>query len=244
MMSDYMAISDWSLANMAARSETSRAVTKVSPTPSHTFLKSTTISDSSLWLEDSSCQSKTSVFIPPSPSMSLYVGPTVTPPPTSLLTPVPGWNCYHDNIYSSSYLVPPLPWGQGLLSPEQRVCVSCRTSSAPLWSRDATDRHLCHTCSLRQRANNRPLLRPKRRVSVSQRRGTQCVNCLTLTTTLWRRNSEGEPVCNACGLYYKLHQVNRPPSMSKDGLKTRRRKLTNKDERMRRASQSETGPAC
>ena len=26
-------------------------------------------------------------------------------------------------------------------------------------------------------------------------------------TTLWRRNHNCEPVCNACGLYYKLHNV-------------------------------------
>lgn len=40
-----------------------------------------------------------------------------------------------------------------------------------------------------------------------QRKGTQCVNCLTERTTLWRRNSAGEAVCNACGLYYRLHRV-------------------------------------
>ena len=34
-----------------------------------------------------------------------------------------------------------------------------------------------------------------------------CANCQTNTTTLWRRNAQGEPVCNACGLYYKLHKV-------------------------------------
>lgn len=39
------------------------------------------------------------------------------------------------------------------------------------------------------------------------RMGLSCANCNTSTTTLWRRNGEGEPVCNACGLYYKLHQV-------------------------------------
>ncbi|KAL3888495.1 hypothetical protein ACJMK2_000862 [Sinanodonta woodiana] len=54
--------------------------------------------------------------------------------------------------------------------------------------------------------------------------GLTCANCNTSTTTLWRRNSEGEPVCNACGLYYKLHQVNRPMSMKKDGIQTRKRK--------------------
>ena len=34
-----------------------------------------------------------------------------------------------------------------------------------------------------------------------------CANCGTNTTTLWRRNAQGEPVCNACGLYFKLHGV-------------------------------------
>lgn len=42
---------------------------------------------------------------------------------------------------------------------------------------------------------------------VSKRVGTQCANCHTSTTTLWRRNASGEPVCNACGLYFKLHNV-------------------------------------
>ena len=35
----------------------------------------------------------------------------------------------------------------------------------------------------------------------------QCSNCNTNSTTLWRRNPMGQPVCNACGLYYKLHNV-------------------------------------
>ncbi|KAK6960226.1 transcription factor gaf1 [Biomphalaria glabrata] len=60
--------------------------------------------------------------------------------------------------------------------------------------------------------------------SGQRRMGLCCANCNTTTTTLWRRNGEGEPVCNACGLYYKLHQVNRPLSMKKDGIQTRKRK--------------------
>ncbi|XP_060608116.1 transcription factor GATA-4-like isoform X1 [Ruditapes philippinarum] len=60
--------------------------------------------------------------------------------------------------------------------------------------------------------------------SASRRVGLSCANCHTTTTTLWRRNSEGEPVCNACGLYYKLHGVNRPLAMKKDGIQTRKRK--------------------
>ena len=43
--------------------------------------------------------------------------------------------------------------------------------------------------------------------TTSRREGTICANCKTTTTTLWRRNNNGEPVCNACGLYHKLHNV-------------------------------------
>lgn len=45
--------------------------------------------------------------------------------------------------------------------------------------------------------------------STSRRIGLSCANCQTSTTTLWRRNADGEPVCNACGLYTKLHGVSR-----------------------------------
>ncbi|KAI8584814.1 global nitrogen regulator protein, partial [Geranomyces variabilis] len=38
-----------------------------------------------------------------------------------------------------------------------------------------------------------------------------CCNCGTTTTPLWRRNPEnGDPVCNACGLYYKTNGKMRP----------------------------------
>ncbi|XP_064473954.1 GATA-binding factor 6-B-like [Ornithodoros turicata] len=60
--------------------------------------------------------------------------------------------------------------------------------------------------------------------NVSRRMGLVCSNCNTTTTTLWRRNEEGEPVCNACGLYFKLHNVKRPLAMRKDGIQTRKRK--------------------
>ncbi|XP_005750480.1 erythroid transcription factor isoform X3 [Pundamilia nyererei] len=121
---------------------------------------------------------------------------------------------------------------------DQRECVSCGTQSAPLWRRDAAGRLLCNTCSLGQEANNTPLLRPKRRASRIQRKGTQCVNCLTEHTTLWRRNSAGEAVCNACGLYYRLHRVNRPLALKKDGIQTRKRKVVTKNKR--KTDQSET----
>lgn len=51
-----------------------------------------------------------------------------------------------------------------------------------------------------------------------------CTNCGTQTTTIWRRNLKGEMVCNACGLYYKLHGVDRPHTMRRDTIHTRRRR--------------------
>ncbi|CAD6241248.1 GSCOCG00002581001-RA-CDS, partial [Cotesia congregata] len=60
--------------------------------------------------------------------------------------------------------------------------------------------------------------------SASRRVGLSCSNCQTTITSLWRRNTCGEPVCNACGLYYKLHNVNRPLAMKKDNIQTRKRK--------------------
>lgn len=50
-----------------------------------------------------------------------------------------------------------------------------------------------------------------------------CTNCHTKTTPLWRRNPEGQPLCNACGLFLKLHGVVRPLSLKTDVIKKRQR---------------------
>ncbi|KAF8428354.1 hypothetical protein EV426DRAFT_571672 [Tirmania nivea] len=50
-----------------------------------------------------------------------------------------------------------------------------------------------------------------------------CTNCHTQTTPLWRRNPEGHPLCNACGLFLKLHGVPRPLSLKTDVIKKRNR---------------------
>ncbi|GMM34191.1 hypothetical protein DASC09_015160 [Saccharomycopsis crataegensis] len=54
-----------------------------------------------------------------------------------------------------------------------------------------------------------------------------CANCQTTITPLWRRNDLGETICNACGLYYKLHGCHRPIKMKSGIIKRRKRNITN-----------------
>ncbi|KAI9018047.1 hypothetical protein CLU79DRAFT_761453 [Phycomyces nitens] len=57
----------------------------------------------------------------------------------------------------------------------------------------------------------------------ANRQALICANCRTTTTPLWRRDEAGNTICNACGLYYKLHNVHRPVSMKRSVIKRRKR---------------------
>ncbi|KAG0375558.1 putative electron transfer flavoprotein subunit, partial [Mortierella sp. AD032] len=50
-----------------------------------------------------------------------------------------------------------------------------------------------------------------------------CTNCRTTLTPLWRKDDAGEILCNACGLYYKLHHIHRPISLKRNVIRRRSR---------------------
>uniref|UniRef100_A0A182NUR7 GATA-type domain-containing protein n=1 Tax=Anopheles dirus TaxID=7168 RepID=A0A182NUR7_9DIPT len=75
----------------------------------------------------------------------------------------------------------------------------------------------------------------------SQQKDMSCTNCGTTTTTIWRRNIRGEMVCNACGLYFKLHGVNRPHTMRRDTIHTRRRRPKGDKSTRRKSVKQESG---
>ncbi|KAL7338239.1 GATA zinc finger-domain-containing protein, partial [Rhodotorula toruloides] len=51
-----------------------------------------------------------------------------------------------------------------------------------------------------------------------------CTSCGTTQTPLWRRDPQGKTICNACGLYYKLHGgQHRPVNLKKPTIKRRKR---------------------
>ncbi|KAF7683220.1 Transcriptional regulator GZF3 [Astathelohania contejeani] len=50
-----------------------------------------------------------------------------------------------------------------------------------------------------------------------------CSNCTTRVTPLWRKSNDGSYLCNACGLYFKIHRVNRPIELKSESFKHRQR---------------------
>ena len=85
--------------------------------------------------------------------------------------------------------------------------------------------------------DNRPITMPITHPPPPPILATLCTNCGTHKTSLWRRDETGSPVCNACGLYFKLHKKKRPLSWRRDVTNTRKR-LATKQKRNAKKSQS------
>lgn len=56
-----------------------------------------------------------------------------------------------------------------------------------------------------------------------KRDSVSCSNCETNNTSLWRRTNDGQPICNACGLFVRLHGIPRPLSLKTNVVKKRKR---------------------
>lgn len=124
-------------------------------------------------------------------------------------------------------------------------CVECQASFRPhLWGRESGKGPVCDICSTGSKnelyshgtlsnslsrdniqltheeieaENNTDSDHPKSDDNII------CANCQATTTPLWRRDAAGKTICNACGLYYKLHHVHRPATMMRTVIKRRKR---------------------
>jgi hypothetical protein len=120
-------------------------------------------------------------------------------------------------------------------------CVECQTSFRPhLWGRESGKGPVCDQCSIGEdnttqihepfNNNNKGILMDfNTNKPITTEENIICANCQATTTPLWRRDAEGKTICNACGLYYKLHHVHRPATMMRTVIKRRKRCPSNNE---------------
>ncbi|KAJ2018413.1 GATA type transcriptional activator of nitrogen-regulated proteins [Coemansia sp. RSA 922] len=81
----------------------------------------------------------------------------------------------------------------------------------------------CHPPQLNTEVHrgNKKRVTPKQQIS--QGLTPRCFNCSAEHTPLWRRDPQDNIICNACGLYFKLHGKARPVAMKRAAIRRRNR---------------------
>ncbi|KAL3901959.1 MAG: hypothetical protein SGCHY_000196 [Lobulomycetales sp.] len=110
-------------------------------------------------------------------------------------------------------------------------CYNCEVTSTPLWRRTPDDRLVCNACGLyfKLHGTHRPKPKPGPATAAyaaapdDSGREVKCDNCSTTNTPLWRRIDDAL-LCNACGLYLRLHRTSRPVGLRKETVRKRLRK--------------------
>lgn len=92
---------------------------------------------------------------------------------------------------------------------ENNTCYYCGGTSLD-WKQSLESKMVCEGCCVKPKLQ-------------TQKRNTECSNCGTNDTPLWRRCPKNTVLCNACGLYLKLHGENRPLSMNRGVIRKRQR---------------------
>ncbi|KAJ7575641.1 hypothetical protein C8J56DRAFT_1063242 [Mycena floridula] len=165
---------------------------------------------------------------------TMYRGSTPTGRPTlTVRITQKGYTATPPSLNPGSSRTPSASLGNSVPGGGKAECLNCGATQTPLWRRGLNDELNCNACGLYCKLHKKP--RPKTirnthgdaRNQNTSRPETidvmaQCYNCHTTTTPLWRKDDAGKTVCNACGLYYKLHGSARPISMKSD-VKVRKR---------------------
>ncbi|OUM58814.1 hypothetical protein PIROE2DRAFT_47606, partial [Piromyces sp. E2] len=95
-------------------------------------------------------------------------------------------------------------------------CSNCQTRITPTWRRGKNDNLLCNACGLyeKQNKNPRPFEKLENGITKLFKKNNTikhvCSNCKTIKSPTWRKGLEGQILCNACGLFLKQHNIDRP----------------------------------